>query len=163
MDRISEHISYREAVHSYTAKVKGIRNVPSNSVIINMKALAENVFEPLRKWVGGPIKINSFYRSKTLNTAIGGSATSQHCKGMAVDLDDTHGYKTNSEMFWFIVNNLEYDQIIAEFPKNGNPAWVHVSYKKNGGNRNRILLAHKVGGRTNYSTLPKNQVKKYVY
>jgi hypothetical protein len=163
MEIISDHISYKEAVHSATAKIRGIRNVPNTKAVTNMKAIAENVFEPLRSWVGGAIKINSFYMSKALNTAIGGSSTSQHCKGEAIDLDDTYGHKTNAEMFWYIVNNLEHDQIIAEFPKKGNPSWVHVSYKKNGGNRNRILLAHKVGGRTRYTTLSKLQAKKYVY
>lgn len=153
MSHISEHISYNEFVHSHTAKMKGIKNKPSQSHIENAQALALNVFEPLRAWVGGPIKINSFFRSKTLNAAIGGSTTSQHCKGEAVDIDDTFGYRTNAEMFWYIVNNLEFDQIIWEFGTNDNPDWVHVSYKRSGNNRKNLLRAKRVSGRTTYSKM----------
>jgi zinc D-Ala-D-Ala carboxypeptidase len=67
-----------------------------------MKLIATKIFEPLREWVGGPIKINSFFRSKALNTAIKGSNTSQHILGLALDLDDTYGFKTNKEMFHWI-------------------------------------------------------------
>ena len=76
---ISDHISYKEATLSYTAKRKGINNIPNEYEKTNMQVIAENVFEPLRKWVGGPIKINSFFRSIELNKAIGGSSKSQHC------------------------------------------------------------------------------------
>ena len=75
-----------------------------------MEAVANHIFEPLREWVGGPIKINSFYRSPDLNTAIGGSSKSQHCQGRAIDLDDTFGHKTNAEMYNYIKENLNYDQ-----------------------------------------------------
>ena len=81
LGKISKHISGREAIESYTAKRRGIENIPSEYQLVNMAALAENVFEPLRKWVGGPIKINSFFRSPELNKAIGGSSKSQHCEG----------------------------------------------------------------------------------
>ena len=79
-----------------------------------MEAVAKHVFEPLREWVGGPIKINSFYRSPELNTAIGGSESSQHCQGRAVDIDDTFGVKTNAEMFEYIRENIIFDQMIWE-------------------------------------------------
>ena len=93
--KISDHITYAEAIHSQTAKRKGIDNTPNPNQIEAMRLLAEKVFEPLRGWVGGPIKVNSFFRSPELNTKIGGSKTSQHCKGQAIDIDDVYGYKTN--------------------------------------------------------------------
>ncbi len=96
---ISKHISEKEATKSVTALRLGIDNTPNGDSISNMKLVAEMVFEPLRQWVGGPIKINSFYRSPALNEAIGGSSKSQHCQGRAMDIDDVYGHKTNKEMF----------------------------------------------------------------
>jgi len=118
-----------------------------------MKTIAEKVFEPLREWVGGPIAINSFYRSPKLNSAIGGSTSSQHCIGCALDLDDNYGYKTNAEMFDYIKNNLDYDQIIWEFGTDKNPNWVHVSYVSEDANRRRLLKASKTNGKTTYSVI----------
>jgi len=90
---ISKNISHKEGVHSNTAIRRGIDNIPNEEQLSNMKLLAEKVFQPLREWVGKPIKINSFFRSPKLNTAIGGSSKSQHCKGQAIDIDDTFGYR----------------------------------------------------------------------
>jgi len=153
LGKISKHISGREAIESYTAKRKGIENIPSEYELVNMVAVAENVFEPLRKWVGGPIKINSFFRSAELNKAIGGSSKSQHCQGRAIDLDDVYGHKTNAEMFNYIKNNLDFDQLIWEFGTDENPNWVHVSYVSEDGNRRRCLKAEKVNGKTTYSII----------
>lgn len=89
--KISDHISYAESIHSNTAKRRGIDNTPNPTQVENMKLTADKVFEPLRKWVGGPIKVNSFFRSGPLNEAIGGVASSQHCKGQAIDIDDVYG------------------------------------------------------------------------
>ena len=102
MERISKHISYREATKSNTALRLGLENTPSPYQLSNMGVIADNIFEPLRKWVGGPIKINSFFRSEDLNKAIGGSSKSQHCDGCALDIDDTFGHKTNAQMFYYI-------------------------------------------------------------
>ena len=120
-----------------------------------MKSVAENIFEPLRKWVGGPIKINSFYRSEALNKAIGGASkngkqTSQHCFGYAMDIDDIYNYKSNAEMFNYIKENLNFDQMIWEFGDSTNPDWVHVSYVSDSTNRNRILKAVRDKGKTKY-------------
>jgi len=134
---ISKHISYKEGVRSSTALRLDIDNTPSDYHMSNMQVLAENIFEPLRKWVGGPIRINSFFRSVELNRAIGGSSKSQHCEGRAIDIDDTHRYKTNAEMYQFIKNNLDFDQIIWEFGDDKNPAWIHVSYVSVDSNRGR--------------------------
>ena len=152
--KISDHITYAEAIHSQTAKRKGIDNTPNPNQIEAMKLLAEKVFEPLREWVGGPIKVNSFFRSPELNIAIGGSKTSQHCKGQAIDIDDVYGYKTNSEMYHWIKENLSFDQMIWEFGTDTQPNWVHVSYVSEENNRNRCLKAYKDDmGRTKYKTI----------
>ena len=153
MDKISDHISYKEATHSNTALRRGIDNIPDVEEIENMKLVAEKVFEPLRKFVGGPIKINSFYRSPELNVAIGGSKNSQHCKGQAIDLDDTYGHRTNASMFTYIKNHLDFDQIIWEFGDDDNPDWVHVSYVSPQENRNRCLKAYKHQGKTKYKVI----------
>ena len=127
MERISENISYREAIKSNTAMRKGIDNTPTSYEVTNMVGVAKNIFEPLRKWVGGPIKITSMFRSEKLNRAIGGSSRSQHCQGRALDLDDTFGHKTNAEMFNYIKSNLSFDQLIWEFGSDINPDWIHVA------------------------------------
>ena len=150
---ISEHISYSEAIHSDTAKRRNIKNIPNETHVKSMKALAENIFEPLREWVGGPIKVNSFFRSIELNKAIGGSKTSQHCKGEAIDIDDTYSYKANAEMFNYIKENLDFDQLIWEYGNSKNPDWVHVSYVSKANNRKKCLKAERVRGKTVYSII----------
>lgn len=142
-DNISRHISYKEGVYSITATRLGIDNIPNQYEFANMQVLAENVFEPLRNWVKGPIKINSFFRGPELNKAIGGSSKSQHCQGRAIDIDDSYGHKTNAEMYEWIKKNLDFDQMIWEFGTDENPNWVHVSYVSPDENRNRCLKAYK--------------------
>ena len=150
---ISKHISNKEGVYSRTALRLGIENEPNKEQLANMKLLAEEVFEPLRAYVGGPIKINSFFRSPELNKAIGGSTKSQHCHGQAIDLDDTFGRCTNAEMFEFIKKHLDFDQIIWEFGNDKNPDWVHVSYVSPEKNRNRCLQAYKENNKTKYKII----------
>jgi len=148
--KISDHISYKEAVKSNTALRLNIKNEPDDYQITNMVGIAHNVFEPLREYVGGPIKINSMFRCEELNSAIGGSSRSQHIEGRAMDLDDTFGYKTNAEMFEYIRKNLSFDQLIWEFGDDNNPAWVHVSYISKDENRGRVMRAEKINGKTQY-------------
>ena len=150
---ISKHISNKEGVYSRTALRLNIDNTPTQDHKQNMRLLAENIFEPLRAYVGGPIKINSFYRSPELNKAIGGSARSQHCNGQAIDIDDTFGKATNAEMFDFIKKHLNFDQMIWEFGDDENPNWVHVSYVSEDKNRNRCLKAYKKNNKTNYKII----------
>ena len=147
---ISKHISKNEGVYSTTAARLGLNNDPNEFEYCNMKLVAENIFEPLRSYVGGPIKINSFYRGAKLNKAIGGSSKSQHCQGRAIDIDDTYGYKTNAEMFEWVRNNLSFDQMIWEFGDDKNPNWIHISYVNKELNRNRCLKAYKKKGKTKY-------------
>ena len=151
--KISDHITYAEAIHSNTAKRRGIDNTPSEVQVLSMKLLADKVFEPLRKWAGGPIKVNSFFRSVALNEAIGGAASSQHCKGQAIDIDDVYGRKTNAEMYKWIQENLDYDQMIWEFGTDTQPNWIHVSYVSKEENRNKCLKAYKEHGKTKYKVI----------
>jgi zinc D-Ala-D-Ala carboxypeptidase len=150
---ISEHISYREGTRSNTATRRGIDNTPSNEQLDCMEKIAEEIFEPLRAYAGGPIKINSFFRCPKLNKAIGGSSKSQHCKGQAIDIDDTFGHLTNAEMYHFIKEHLDFDQMIWEFGNDDNPDWVHVSYVSPEDNRRRCLKAYKKDGKTQYMVI----------
>lgn len=153
MKKISEHITYAEGIHSSTAKREGIDNTPNQTQLDCMKALAENVFEPIREWCGGPIKVNSFFRSVVLNEKIGGAGSSQHCKGQAIDIDDVYGYKTNAEMYNWVKANLNFDQMIWEFGTDMQPNWVHISYVSQKENRNKCLKAYKENNKTKYKTI----------
>ena len=148
--RISKHISYKEGVYSATAKRLHLNNTPNEEQLYAMNNVAEFIFEPLRLYVGGAIKINSFYRSKEVNQAVGGSGRSQHCKGQAIDIDDVFGHKTNAEMFEYVRENLDFDQMIWEFGDSNNPNWLHISYVSKKENRNRVLRAVRENGKTRY-------------
>jgi hypothetical protein len=151
--QLSEHLSLAEVIRSETAKRRGISNMPTDAHLANFKLLAEKVFEPIRNNFGKPIHISSGYRSAALNKAIGGASSSQHCSGEAIDIDmdgSAHGI-TNKMVFDYIKDNLEFDQLIAEFPKKGNLSWVHVSYESNGKQRKQILVAKKSGSSTKYT------------
>ena len=153
MSKISKHITYKEAIRSVTALRLGIENTPNDYELQNMELIAEKVFEPLRKAVNGPIKINSFFRCEELNKAIGGSSRSQHCQGRAIDIDDVYGYVSNSYMYYYIKDNLDFDQLIWEFGTDTEPDWVHVSYVDSDSNRKRCLLAYKEEGKTKYKDI----------
>jgi len=149
--KISAHLNLAEVTRSDSAKRHGIDNTPTPEHLENFKLLAEKVFEPIRLHFKTPIFISSGYRSHALNAFIKGSASSQHCKGQAIDIDmdGSKGGVTNKMVFDFIKNRLDFDQLIAEFPENSNPAWVHVSYVKTG-NRKQILVAKRISGATRY-------------
>ena len=144
--KLSEHFTLAEMTFSPTAIKKGIDNTPNAQTIKNLKALCEKVLEPLRAHIGGPIKINSGYRSEVLNSLIGGAKSSQHKTGQAVDVDLKD---KSSEAFKWIMANLDYDQIIWEFGNDEQPDWIHVSYSTKG-NRKNAMKAIKSNGRTKY-------------
>jgi len=148
--QLSKNLSLAEVMRSETAKRKGVSNMPTEAHIANFKLLAEKVFQPIREHFGVPIHISSGYRSAALNKAVGGSATSQHCTGEAIDIDMDGTSITNKQIFEFVRDNVNFDQMIAEFPVDGNPAWVHVSYESTGKQRKQILVAKKVGSATKY-------------
>ena len=148
--RLSENFRLAEYTKSQTASRKGIDNTPGEEHLAAAKELFENVVQKVRDHFG-PTIITSGYRSPALNEAIGGSATSQHSKGEAADLE-VPGVAT-AEVAQWISDNLDYDQLILEFytPGETNSGWVHVSYKADGSNRNQDLTAAKVNGKTEYS------------
>lgn len=148
--RISTHLDLVEVTRSETAKRNGISNEPTSEHLENFKKLAKNIFEPIRNNFGVPIHISSGYRSVALNKFIKGSATSQHLLGQALDLDmdGSSSDVTNKMVFEYIKNNLDFDQLINEY----NYSWVHVSYNTKGKQRNQILDATKINGKTVYST-----------
>jgi hypothetical protein len=150
--QLSKHLSLAEVTRSDSAKRKGISNQPTAEHLENFKKLAEKVFEPIRTHFGVPIHISSGYRSKELNAAIGGSLTSQHCQGEAIDIDmdGSASGVTNADVFKYIKENLDFDQMIWEFGTDKNPDWVHVSYESTGKQRKQILKAVKSAGKTSY-------------
>lgn len=132
---ISKNITLQEAIFSATATRLKIDNTPPPEILVQMKLVANTCFEPLREWYGKPIRINSFYRSRALNKAVGSkSKTSQHMLGQAIDI--SAGSKIeNKKLFDFCESNLDYDQLINEY----DFSWVHISYKSQG-NRKQILI-----------------------
>ena len=147
------YVSLAEVTRSDTAKRKGIDNNPTPEHLENLKVICEEVFDKVREHFGVPIFISSGYRSAALNKAIGGSATSDHNNRRTLDLDqDGHGNGvTNMDVFKFIKDNLEFDQLIYEFGTDKNPDWVHVSYNNGGKQRKQILKATRAGSKTSYS------------
>lgn len=142
MNKLSKHLTIEEFEHSPTAIASGISNKMNDKQIACAKSLAENVFEPVRLYRGAPIKVNSGFRSAQLNKHIGGSKTSQHCKGEAIDLPLT------ANEFHYIKDNLVFDQLIWEFGDDNKPAWVHISFSKI--NRKQVLRAKKINQKTVY-------------
>ena len=140
--RISKNFTLNELTRSQTAARRGIDNTPDNIQVRNLIELVNNVLQPLRDGLGEAVFVNSGFRSKELNEAIGGSPNSQHMKGQAADIV-VSGH-TPGQVFNFIIDNLPYDQIIYEFGR-----WVHVSYKDNN-NRFEKLEAYKQNGKTVY-------------
>ena len=146
--KVSKHFNLAEFTRSESAKRHGVSNEPTPEHLENLKVLCERVLEPIREHFGCPINISSGYRSKALNHYIGGSLNSQHCEAKAADIDmDGMEGATNRQIFDYIKDNLEWDQLIFEFGTKENPDWVHVSYNA-GKNRKQVLRALKVNGKT---------------
>jgi len=151
--KLSEHLDLAEVIRSETAKRQGISNMPTEEHIANFKLLAENVFEKIRNNFRCPIYICSGYRSRELNACTpGASATSDYCKGMALDLDQ-QGHSqgiTNKDVFDYIKANLKFKQLIWEGGTEQEADWIHVSYDENN-LKNEVLRAVKVNGKMHYS------------
>ncbi len=155
--KISANLTLKEVSKSLTATRRGIDNEPQGEHLTALINLANNVFQPIREHFAKPIFVSSGYRSPELNKAIGGSKTSQHCKGEAIDIDnDAREYPTNADIFWYVYDHLDFDQMIWEFGDDKSPSWVHVSYKSEG-NRKQVLRASKSKGRTVYTNFKDNR------
>ena len=138
MKNISKYISYEESVTSQTAIRKSIPNIPNDMQLVNMQLVGIRVFDIIREHFKTPLRVSSFFRSLLLNNAVGGSKTSQHVKGQAIDIQGT-GKVSNKMIFDYIKDNLDFDQLIWEFGNDKNPSWVHVSYVSKEKNRKQIL------------------------
>ena len=160
--KLSPHFTHSEVAKSSTADRLDIDNTPSDEVLENAKALAENVLEPIRRHFGIPFSPQSWYRGEDLEKVICWKSFEKWCarKGLTVSDDSWDKYfarkshpngeaadiefvgVANDDLFEWIHDNLEYDQLIREFPKDGDPrsGWVHVSWKRNGKNRKQRFL-----------------------
>lgn len=149
--KLSQHFDLSEFTRSESAKREGLDNTPTAEHLENIKILCEKVLEPIRLRFGS-INISSGYRGKLLNHFIGGAVNSDHCVGRAadIDMDDVATGVTNTEIFNYIKDNLDYDQLIWEFGNKEKPDWVHVGYRLNE-NRKQTLRATKVNGKSHYS------------
>lgn len=154
--KLSKHLSLKEATYSATAIKNGLNNKPNIGQLEVLKALAVNIFEPCRKFCGGPLKVTSGFRGPQLNSLIGGSLTSDHCVNdhntAALDLDcDVYKNSTNADLFNYIKDCLDFKQLIWEFGDDEQPNWVHVSWSTNAHfNKREILIAKRINGRTVY-------------
>ncbi len=141
---LSPHCTYKEAIYSKTAISTGVDNTPNEKQLANIKDLLLFIFEPLRNWANTALYVSSLFRSEVLNNIIGGANSTQHLcnKGAAMDIDaDVYGGITNNELFFYIKDNLVFDQLILEdVNENGDGAWVHVSYNKDHNRKDAILM-----------------------
>jgi len=150
MEKISKYVTYSEVTKSNQATALKLANIPNAMQLNNLRLVCTNIFDNVREHFGKPIGISSGFRSVELNAKIGGSKTSQHCEGKALDIDgDIFGGINNKLLFFYIKENCIFDQLIWEFGSENAPDWVHVSYNE-GKNRGQVLRALKVGGKTIY-------------
>lgn len=138
MKNISKWTTYSEAVTSQTATRLGIDNTPNAEQLVAMQLVGLRIFDVVRQHFGKPLRVSSFFRNTATNTAVKGSRTSQHTKGQAIDIQALKGV-TNKQIFDYIKDNLDFDQLIWEFGTAENPAWVHVSYVSKDKNRKQVL------------------------
>ena len=150
--KLSKNLSLGEVIKSNTAIRRGIDNTPTDAHIENLKYLAEKVFQPIREHFGCPIFVSSGYRSKGLNEAIGGSQRSFHSHGCALDLDmdGRAGDVNNEDIFYYILNNIQYTELIWEFGTEDRPDWVHVAIAKGREDEKNAKIAYREDGKTKY-------------
>lgn len=147
--QLSSNFSLKELTVSDTAIRLGLDNTPNETVTANLKTLAENILQPVREHYGKSVKVNSGYRAPEVNAAVGGSKTSDHCKGQAADIE-INGV-ANGDLAKYITENFKFTQVILEFYTQGIPdsGWVHVSYDAND-LKCQVLTAVKQNGKTVY-------------
>ena len=147
MENISKYMSYAEAVRSNTAARLGIDNTPTVYQLKNMQFVANEIFDDLREFVGGPLTCSSFLRVEALNKAIGSGPSSFHVHGGAIDIKNISTTVTNAEIFHYIRCNLEFSELIWEYGDSFQPDWVHVAYLE-GDDRKMIKRAVREGGKS---------------
>jgi len=147
--QLSENFSLKELTVSETATRKGLDNTPNETTIANLKTLTQTILQPLREHYGKSVKVNSGYRSPEVNASVGGSKTSDHCKGQAADIEISG--VANGDLAKYIADNFKFTQVILEFYTQGVPdsGWVHVSYDADN-LKCQTLTAVKKDGKTVY-------------
>lgn len=160
---LSQHCTYKEAIYSPTAIKHGIDNTPDARQLENIKNLLIAVFEPLRIWANTALYVSSLFRSKDLNKRIGGANSSQHLcnNGAAMDIDaEVYGGITNNQLFFYIKDNLPFDQLILEdVNENGDGRWVHVSYNARRNRKDVLVMKRiKTNGKLKPTYFPYEQV-----
>jgi zinc D-Ala-D-Ala carboxypeptidase len=147
--KLTNNFTLEELTKSETALRHNLENTPTVEVVENLQTLAEKVLQPVREHFARGVKVNSGYRAPEVNAAVGGSKTSDHCKGMAADIEIPG--LPNAELAQWIEANLEYTQLILEFYTQGVPdsGWVHVSYDP-ANLKKQSLTAVKQEGKTVY-------------
>ena len=159
--KLSNSFSLSEMLKSNTANRRGIEEQykPSKEVIDNLTRLCRKVLQPIRDSLEMPVRVTSGYRCEKLNKAIGGSSKSQHVKGEAADIELwIGGQEKNAILLDEIINllfrgEIEFDQLIIEYPVNDVPKWIHISYSEH--NKNQILIAERINGKTVYKKADK--------
>jgi len=159
--KLSKYVSWAEALSYYSCKKNGIDykdNQPNDEQLVYIKDVIKYIFEPIRKHINTPIGITTFFRSYALNEAIKGSKSSQHMLGQAIDIDaDMLGNTTNNEIAIWIIDNLEFDQLILEdVKKDGTIGWLHISYIKDK-NRGKITIMQRINGKDKYIPFEGNE------
>ena len=146
---LTKNFTLEELTKSETALRFDLDNEPNDEQLANLVALCECVLQPVRDHFGKGVKVNSGLRTPEVNAKVGGSKTSDHCKGMAADIEIPG--VANAELAQWITDNLEFRQVILEFYTPGIPdsGWVHVSYNA-GDNKKQVLTATKQNGKTVY-------------
>jgi zinc D-Ala-D-Ala carboxypeptidase len=146
---LTQNFTLSEMTKSETALRFGMDNTPTSSEIENLRTLCENVLQKVRDYYGMGVKVNSGYRHPLVNAKVGGSTMSDHCKGVAADIE-IPGI-ANADLAEWIKDNCEFKQLILEFYTPGIPdsGWVHVSYDPSD-NKKQVLTATKKDGKTVY-------------
>lgn len=146
---LTKNFTLSELTKSETALRKGLDNAPTQDVISALQTLAVNVLQPVREHYGKGVKVNSGYRSPEVNASVGGSKTSDHCKGQAADIEIPG--VANADLAAYIRDELQFTQLILEFYTPGVPdsGWVHVSYDP-ANLKKQVMTATKRDGKTVY-------------
>ena len=149
MTQLTANFSLHELTKSETALRMGFDNTPGEAETEALRLLCEKVLQPVRDHFGKGVKVNSGFRSSESNAAVGGSKTSDHCLGRAADIEIPG--VANADLAQWIMDNLDYTQLILEFYTPGIPdsGWVHVSYDP-ANLKKQELTAMKVAGKTQY-------------
>lgn len=137
--QLTSNFTLNELVYSVTAEANRIDNRPNVKVVANLKALCENVLQPLRNYLGCPVIVSSGFRCSELNKKVGGRPNSQHLLGEAADF--VVPQRNLKDVFNHIKTHLPYDQLLFEYNKTDK--WIHVSYRSDGKNRRQAIDNYK--------------------